>query len=248
MYVVLSGEGNSDIGFCNNLQEICEGNDFYPRAMAIIIDQIICKWTNRNINYSHSFLEYQQVTYISEKTLAEKKLHKNKKISIPGKKTKKETGYFYNNARSLAVFAKKKQEELENNAKVIAILFRDNDGTASSGRGEYAHKRDSMKNGFEEEDFNYGVAMIPKPKSEAWLLCAVKENPYQGCNKLESASGNDNSPNCLKSQLSDALSSYSSQTCVEDLLNDNTIDIDRINMDSFINFRKDLEDILLKIY
>ncbi len=55
---------------------------------------------------------------------------------------------------------------------VIAVLFRDSDGTASSGRGLWEDKRKSIEDGFGEAGFDYGVPMIPKPKSEAWLLCA----------------------------------------------------------------------------
>lgn len=29
--------------------------------------------------------------------------------------------------------------------------------------------------------------MVPRPKSEAWLLCALKPNPYQHCAALEEA-------------------------------------------------------------
>ena len=46
--------------------------------------------------------------------------------------------------------------------------------------------------------------MVPKPKSEAWLLCAVA-NAYQHCQKLEALPGNDDSPHSAKMQLQAAL-------------------------------------------
>lgn len=49
----------------------------------------------------------------------------------------------------------------------------------------WTDKLESMKNGFKEADCILGVPMIPKPKSEAWLLCACKENAYQHCAALE---------------------------------------------------------------
>jgi len=58
--------------------------------------------------------------------------------------------------------------------------------------------------GFKIEKFDRGVAMIPKPKSEAWLLCALRNKAYENCQKLEDRSGNDDSPNSLKKEL-DAL-------------------------------------------
>jgi hypothetical protein len=62
-----------------------------------------------------------------------------------------------------------------------------------------------MLDGFEEEGFSKGVTMIPKPKSEAWLICVLKEHAYQNCQSLEDRSGNDNSPNSLKDELEEIL-------------------------------------------
>lgn len=247
MYLVLSGEGKTDIGHCNNQASSCECDDFNPRAMTIIIDQIIDQWFYNNRNYELSCLSNKQVTYISENHLQSIRLPKEKKMSLSGKKSPKETKYFYENARSLASFAKEKQEKLDssgNRTQVIAVLFRDADGTASSKRGEYQFKRESMKKGFEKEGFFHGVAMIPKPKSEAWLLCATKDDPYIGCSRLENASGNDNSPDPLKKQLDDAMSNYPSGATIEDLLIDKKIDINKIDMPSFNEFKNELERIL----
>lgn len=61
-----------------------------------------------------------------------------------------------------------------------------------------------MINGFVVESYEFGVAMIPNTKSEAWLLCVVKNN-YQHCDNLEGIKGNDDSTNSLKTQLASAL-------------------------------------------
>ena len=88
-----------------------------------------------------------------------------KQLGLPGKKRGKETRYFFNNARVLAKIAtEKEQEKLDD---VVAILFRDSDGTASAGRGLWEDKRKSMLDGFAEENHTRGVPMIPRPKSEA---------------------------------------------------------------------------------
>ena len=58
-----------------------------------------------------------------------------------------------------------------------------------------------MIRGFEDEEFSRGVPMIPKPKSKAWIICAIKDNPYHGCNALEGCSESDNAPNSLKGEL-----------------------------------------------
>ena len=47
--------------------------------------------------------------------------------------------------------------------------------------------------------------MLPKPTSEAWLLCAAKTPPYENCEMLEDLPGNDDSPHSAKMQLQAAL-------------------------------------------
>ena len=80
MYLILSGEGKSDIGYCNNSTGCCEATEFSPRAMAIVVDQIIDLWLEKNRGYEFSCLDNQQVTYISESHLGDIKPSKEKKF------------------------------------------------------------------------------------------------------------------------------------------------------------------------
>ena len=41
MYLLLSGEGKSDIGECYPAFDHCDATDFQPGAMSIFIDQLI---------------------------------------------------------------------------------------------------------------------------------------------------------------------------------------------------------------
>ena len=236
MYLLLSGEGSGDIGVCNPSAESCDTDAFKAGPMAWIVDQLIDSF----LNYDFSHLETKRVSFVSEYYLANhKQTNVKKTISLRGKKKPKETQYFYENARTLAAAAKAKAEEVGDN--VIAVLFRDSDGTASAGRGNWRDKRNSMINGFKVEEFGWGVAMIPKPKSEAWLLCALKNNPYQGCENLEQESGNDRGVNPLKKQLSDALDGNTSTSDLNTLVQE-IMDLHRITMPSFIEFKIDLKE------
>jgi len=152
------------------------------------------------------------------------------------------TGYFEKNARALAVKAKELAVELKD--EVTSILFRDADGTVSRVRGLYEAKRDSMLRGFEMEGYSSGVPMIPKPKSEAWLLCAVKQHPYNHCAALENESGNDNSPNPLKGQLDHALGHHAGATELAEMVRDRKIDVNRIDMPSLEDFKRRLFAVL----
>ena len=51
----------------------------------------------------------------------------------------------------LARFAKERAKEIDD--EVVAVLFRDSDGTASAGRGQWNDKREAMLDGFDEEGF-----------------------------------------------------------------------------------------------
>ena len=87
--------------------------------------------------------------------------------------------------------------------------------------------------------------MIPKPKSEAWLICELKANPYQGCDALEDRSGNDDSPNSLKEELEAILATddRGDRDSLRDRLNAlvrDRVDFQRITMPSFTAFREHL--------
>lgn len=241
MHLLLSGEGATDIGVCHSGLKQCDCAEFQIGPMSSVVDQLI----EASQGYEFSYLQNASFSYVSESFLAENKQNPAKKrIRLRGKKKSPETQYYYENARALAVAAKLKAEEL--NDTVIAVLFRDADGTASAGRGHWRHKRDSMINGFQAEGFEFGVPMIPKPKSEAWLLCAVKESPYQACNKLEDESGNDSVEHSLKDQLSAALNGKDSIDEINDMLLKGSIDVHQINMDSFNQFKQSLDEVVKK--
>jgi hypothetical protein len=240
MHLLISGEGASDIGVCNHSLSICQKDNFVKGPMAIVIDKLI----EHYLEYEYSHLEYDNFTFVSERFLADEKLNVLKKPRhLRGKKKPPETQYFFQNARVLAKKAKQLAEEKDEN--VVAVLFRDSDGTASAGRGLWADKVASMLKGFEAEDYSdLGVPMIPKPKSEAWLLCALKENPYQTCDRLEYLSGNDNSPNSLKLKLSEVLDDTSSLQ-LNQMIERNVIDIQSIDMPSFNAFKSKLQQAIL---
>ena len=144
----------------------------------------------------------------------------------------------------LARRAKEKTAECDDT--VIAVLFRDSDDSSSAGRGEWKDKWDSMKKGFEDEEFPHGVPMIPKPKSEVWLLCAVAKS-YQHCDALENESGNDDSPNPLKGQLRVALDGEDSTLSQTNKVKDRDVDVTRIDMPSFNAFKSRLVEVVKSV-
>ncbi|NOQ35509.1 MAG: hypothetical protein GQ569_06390 [Methylococcaceae bacterium] len=239
MWLLLSGEGVSDIGTCNPASDYCEIPELKVGAMAWFVDQCI----EEIQGYEFSHIESHLVRFISKSKLTKlsKSLSSKKKLGLRGAKQKSETLYYQRNARALAIEAKKLEEEL--NDSVLAVLFRDADGTQSSSRGEWQAKWNSMLKGFQEEDFKRGVPMIPKPKSEAWLLCALKNN-YQHCENLENESGNDDSNSSLKSQLDDVLNGHTSATEIADKVHTKEINVLQIDMPSLNAFKTRLSEVL----
>ena len=239
MYLLLSGEGPGDIGICNPSGDACDRTALAEGPMTIIIDQLIEQF----LSYEMSHLDTDRVSYVSESFLAGSRQRPAKKaMALKGKKRPAETKYYFENARALAVAAKAKAEAVADH--VIAVLFRDSDGTASASRGDWESKRNSMLQGFASEGYEFGVPMIPKPKLEAWLLCAFRPDPYQHCTVLESASGNDRGQNPLKAQLNAALSGQSSTADLNHRLRERRIDVSRIDMPSFDAFRQSLQHVV----
>ena len=239
MYFLFSGEGVTDLGSGLPGPVIAEGDSYLYGPMTVLADQII------ESRHGYSALESECCGYVSEHDIASRG-HElkaaRKMLALPGAKVPKETRYFFNTARLLARFAREKATE--RNDDVVAVLFRDSDGTASAGRGVWPDKRKSMLDGFTEENFARGVPMIPKPKSEAWIICALKSSPYVDCETLEERSGNDDSPNSLKKELERLLGEPATRACLLGKIEDGSIDCNRIGMPSFRLFRERLEEVI----
>lgn len=235
MRFLVSGEGPADMGRCT-VGDACEGGDFEPGPMARLVDQI----TADRMGYSS--LELGLVHPLSEQRLngIAKAL---KPLRLRGKKGRPETSYYYRNARGLARAAA--ELGLKCNDEIVAVLFRDADGTQSAGRGDWQSKWQSMLDGFAAEGYGLGVPMIPKPKSEAWLLCALKpDQPYQHCEALERESGNDAAPNSLKVQMAEALGGKLTGAELAERVRSRQVDAACIRMPAFDAFRERLHDVL----
>ena len=67
MYLLLSGEGSSDIGVCYPASSSCDADAFKAGPMAWIIDQLI----EVNLGYEFSHLTTERVSFVSESLLTE---------------------------------------------------------------------------------------------------------------------------------------------------------------------------------
>ncbi len=234
MILLLSGEGSGDIGSCAGIADPCEGDNFRPGPMAILIDRLV------EPIWGYSPLEATAFIYASEGLISSRS-KRLRGMVLPGFKQARETIYFYKNARALAQMAK---ERTTQESPVGAVLFRDSDGTRSAGNSLWQDKWNSISRGFLKESFELGVPMVPKPKSEAWLLCAVQQNHNHNCARFEDISGNDASPISAKRQLDDALAAMDKRyDDIGDMIRNGTIQAAQIVMPSYDRFRERLEQV-----
>ncbi|MGR7827646.1 hypothetical protein ACU6XK_16485 [Klebsiella aerogenes] len=240
MFLVLSGEGSSDLGACQNRQGECTIPDFRYGPMALLVDKEIEK------NYQYSPLEVYQESYIfiSKVKLTELMRAKSaRKVAFRGKKQPEaERGFFFDNAWMLGEEALRHANARED--AVIAVLFRDCDGNNQSGLELWRAKLESVRQGFKRSGLGErGVAMIPRPKSEAWMLCAIR-NGYQHCAILEDTlPGNDDAPNSAKQQLDEAMAHVSSGQDQVNWIREHDLNVTALanEMDSYREFSLDLK-------
>lgn len=233
MYFLLSGEGPTDLGECGNLQRFAQGADFTLGPMAVLLDHLV----EQHLGYAH-IRDGGAVGYLSEAGLSDYATVRKSagfKLRIPRIDAGRGTGFFFWNAFFLAHYASNRLEP----ERVVAVLFRDADKSNSTPRDVWQRKWDSIMDGFKRAGLDRGVPMLPRPKSEAWLLCIARGPAPHGCADLEDTPGNDGSPHSLKRQLRETLGyDYDCTELVDLVESAPAADLD---MPSFAAFRQRLE-------
>lgn len=234
--IIVSGEGATDFGEAKNEQPIATNDDFEKGPLFLLllklIDQHLPEW-----NKDQELIKI----FIYRKVLGD--LAKASPVRLPSK-DKATKGHLEHTKRAYALALKAKEISAAHEDH-IAVYFHDTDGT----QAELLREPDRQENrvaainlGFATAAYQTGVAMVPKPTSEAWLYCSCKVNPYQHCQRIEiDLSGNNCSPErSPKIVLASAIGAENTNrvnlsTVVEQL------DVTKIDMPSFNQFRKDLK-------
>ncbi len=242
MLLILTGEGPSDIGACKGPIGFCRNGDFQPGPMVLLVDQIV----SERLNYSVLGDTPDCVFYVDESRLVQKIAEikqQRKNLFLSGKKKDQETGYYFNNARAFGLIALELEGEVDDVGP--AVFFRDSDGTRSTPSADWSAKWGSIEEGFRRAKNPRGIPMLPKPTSEAWLLCAAQEHPYQNCDQFEDLPGNQASPNHPKKELDKVFGAHKSAAELCNWLSDKPLDLDRASsMPSFRRFRERLNTVL----
>lgn len=142
------------------------------------------------------------------------------------------------------------QIAMENDAD-LCIYFHDTDGTQAMLRRSPDLQETIVKGtskGFEIQNIT-GIAMVPKPTSEAWFICHAGIPPYQHCHLLEtSLAGNqDSAARSPKVHLANLLGR--ARVVRDDLIElARAVDVERLDMPSFNQFKNDIKTAMESIF
>lgn len=142
------------------------------------------------------------------------------------------------------------QIAMENGAD-LCIYFHDTDGTQALLRRSPDLQEiivNGTYKGFEIQNIT-GIAMVPKPTSEAWFICHAGTPPYQHCHLLEtSLAGNqDSEERSPKVHLANLLGR---ERLVRDDLIElaRAVDVEKLDMPSFNQFKNDIKRAMESIF
>lgn len=225
--ILVTGEGSSDMGGSNNGQPISTGEFYNLGPMALLVVQLLQKimpdWNEDTMDFESP---NNWITCISGNELARQA--KDVRKHRPSTKLKKGFVEHANRATTMVEYAR-------DNGHQLVFYFHDTD------KCDFSDLHQSVILGLNGVDGVHGIPMIPKPTSEAWLICGIKQEPYAHCTALETQlSGNDaasdgNAPKKVLAQLLGCEATTDQQYEVV-----KGIDVTRINMPSYNQFKTDL--------
>ena len=236
--LLVFGEGPTDMGRSRNAQPYAHGDDLEVGPMLRLAYRLLLRhlpdWNTDlfDIQQEHSI---PSILVAAAEMTAQVKRGAKK---FPSKKTK--SGYLIHSKRAAVLGQLAQQTDSQTTAQ-LAIYFHDTDGTNSEPHNPQELVQ-AVNEGFRASGFaKQGIAMIPKPTSEAWLICSCKPDAYQHCSLLETQlSGNDRSPERAPKQV---LGQHLGNTDYHrgDLWQVvNAINLDRMDMPTFNQLRADL--------
>lgn len=227
MYFLLTGEGNSDLGY----------SEENPGFLVDLLEKLAEEETSGTDVFVYDFVPRTE--------LAAEAKHSDspKHMSLRGNKRKYESLIFIQRtAEALGNIAVKKRTE------VGAVFFHDCDFTRSEVDDPDKYYRQlvlSMESGFKAADYKNGVPMVPKPRSESWLLCHYQETPYENCARFEKLPGNDRADNSGKKQLAAFL--HCSESEIYNKIDIGGIDWNRVDAPSFVFFKNRFQHVIQRL-
>lgn len=115
-------------------------------------------------------------------------------------------GFIASSAKCLAQKAQRVALENDEPHKWGVVFFHDLDANTKASVDEtYSAYMNAMNDGFDSASFSHGVPMIPKTRSESWLLCLLAPDGGASTKYFEDLPMSDKSPNAGKKILATRL-------------------------------------------
>ena len=225
MYFVLTGEGNSDLGYSAE----------HPGVLVRLLEKLASDISDEDLGYE----------FASRSDLAAKvSPNSDSPRSMLLRGNKRKYSYLITIQRTAEALGRI-ASELENTG---AVFFHDCDFTHSEVNNPDEYYRQvvcSMEQGFKSASYSNGVPMVPKPRSESWLLCYYQDTPYENCARFEDLPANDRAENSGKKQLARFFN------CRENKIYENVniaeIDWDQIDAPSFVFFKNRFQHVVERL-
>ena len=191
-FFLIMGEGKTDLG---NKIPGKSGWELNPGPVYFFIDTVF-----EEIFKFSPYLTGEIENHFKLMTKSELKDYSNniknsqpRSIKLPGHKAK---GMTIHGFKSRCLALKAKEISASEQVEIIPIYYTDAD---TIDNATFTEKLKDISTGFQCVNGSKGIAMVPKPTSESWILCVA--DSYANGAKYENAPTNDHSPNNLKKQV-----------------------------------------------
>ena len=225
MYFVLTGEGNSDLGY----------SEEHPGVLVRLLEKLANNISDEDFGYE--FASRNDLTAEMPKDS-----DSSRKMLLRGNRRKYE----------FLITVQRQAEALARIALTLdntgAVFFHDCDFTHSEVNNPDEYYRQvvcSMEQGFQSVDYRNGVPMVPKPRSESWLLCHYQDTPYENCARFEDLPANDRAENSGKKLLARFFNCRKSQ--IYEHIDIEEIDWDKIDAPSFVFFKNRFQHVVERL-
>lgn len=237
--LLVFGEGPTDMGRSRNAQAYAHGDDLEVGPMLLLAHRLL----GRHLpDWNADLFDLQQENAIPSALVAKAEMATKTragKFKLLSKDVKQ--GYLIHSKRAAVLGELALQTDSLTEAQ-LAIYFHDTDGTNRDPHDPHDLMQ-AVNEGFRAAGFaGQGVAMVPQPTSEAWLICSCKPDAYQHCTKLETQlSGNDRSPDRAPKKVLGRLLNNEEYHRGDLWPVVEGIELDRLDMPTFNRFRDDLK-------
>ena len=235
--IIVTGESVTDLGVSATGAGVAENEDIFVGPMLLIIYKLIFEyspdWFREQCDWDSPNPIPTLLVSRSERARVSKMLKPNLfQTHVSGRGGIEHS----KGAWALATIAGQYNASL-------AIYFHDTDGTLSVlNRIPDLQQviENATKRGFTVAGNVPGVAMVPKPTSESWLICHAKDDAYNFCNLLESElAGNQDSTQRSPKAILGGLRGETHRESLNDLVNE--MDLSRLDMPSFNSFKESMK-------